>query len=170
MTRSRVLMNKVRDATWLLSLAALLLVAVVGCGKKEPPRPPASKIPAAIDDLTLHQRGQRAVDVDDLSDDNHRRTGAGPIFSRSSCGSSPARCPLPRSRSRTRPRMRPLRASSLQPPQRRRGRGSESTVPRSIAADGPAGSSPRKHTSVWCSRARIWKPRWWETASRFACL
>ena len=50
-------MNKVRDATWLLSLAALLLVAVVGCGKKEPPRPPASKIPAAIDDLTLQQRG-----------------------------------------------------------------------------------------------------------------
>ena len=50
-------MNKVREVTWLLSLAALLLVAVVGCGKKEPPRPPASKIPAAIDDLTLQQRG-----------------------------------------------------------------------------------------------------------------
>jgi hypothetical protein len=50
-------MNKVRDVTWLLSLAALLLVAAIGCGKKEPPRPPASKIPAAIDDLTLQQRG-----------------------------------------------------------------------------------------------------------------
>jgi hypothetical protein len=49
-------MNKVRDATWLLGLATLLLMAA-GCGKKEPPRPPASRIPAAIDDLTLQQRG-----------------------------------------------------------------------------------------------------------------
>ncbi|MGB3564076.1 MAG: hypothetical protein WBH85_18215 [Thermoanaerobaculia bacterium] len=57
MTRSRVLMNKARDATWLLGLATLLLVAAVGCGKKEPPKPPASRIPAAIDDLTLQQRG-----------------------------------------------------------------------------------------------------------------
>ena len=56
-TRSRLLMNKVRDFTWLLGLAALLIVAASGCGKKEPPRPPASRIPAPIDDLTLQQRG-----------------------------------------------------------------------------------------------------------------
>ncbi len=49
-------MNKVRNATWLLGLATLLLMAA-GCGKKEPPKPPASRIPAAIDDLTLQQRG-----------------------------------------------------------------------------------------------------------------
>ncbi len=55
-TTSRLLMNKVRDATWLLGLATLLLMAA-GCGKKEPPKPPASRIPAAIDDLTLQQRG-----------------------------------------------------------------------------------------------------------------
>jgi hypothetical protein len=56
MTTSRLLMNKARDATWLLGLATLLLMAA-GCGKKEPPKPPASRIPAAIDDLTLQQRG-----------------------------------------------------------------------------------------------------------------
>lgn len=50
-------MNKVRDAAWLLGLATLLLVAAAGCGKKGPPKPPASRLPAAIDDLTLHQRG-----------------------------------------------------------------------------------------------------------------
>ena len=43
-----------RLALWSLLLTSPLWLA---CGRKEPPRPPASKVPARITDLTVQQRG-----------------------------------------------------------------------------------------------------------------
>ena len=43
-------------------LLPLLVVAVMSaCGRKEPPKPPPSKIPAPISDLELQQRGQEVL-------------------------------------------------------------------------------------------------------------
>lgn len=40
----------------------LMIVALVAaCGRKEPPKPPPSKIPAPIDDLLVQQRGQEVI-------------------------------------------------------------------------------------------------------------
>lgn len=47
-----------RNLTALLVTVVLLAVA---CGRKEPPKPPPSKIPAPIIDLTVQQRGQEIL-------------------------------------------------------------------------------------------------------------
>ena len=45
------------------NLIALLVTAtlLLGCGRKEPPKPPPSKIPAPINNLTVQQRGQEIL-------------------------------------------------------------------------------------------------------------
>jgi hypothetical protein len=43
-----------RTVLWSLLLTSVLWLA---CGRKEPPRPPASRVPAKITDLTVQQRG-----------------------------------------------------------------------------------------------------------------
>ena len=44
-----------------LILALLVLALTAACGRKEPPKPPPSKVPAPITDLQVHQRGQDLI-------------------------------------------------------------------------------------------------------------
>ena len=47
-----------RPASWIVLWTFLLTSPLwLSCGRKEPPRPPASKVPAKIIDLTVQQRG-----------------------------------------------------------------------------------------------------------------
>lgn len=44
-----------------LAVLLLLLVLVPACGRKEPPQPPPSRIPAPISDLSIQQRGREIM-------------------------------------------------------------------------------------------------------------
>ncbi|MGB5398646.1 MAG: hypothetical protein WBO71_00385, partial [Thermoanaerobaculia bacterium] len=47
-----------RIVLWTFVLTSPIWLA---CGRKEPPRPPASKVPAKITDLTVQQRGMELL-------------------------------------------------------------------------------------------------------------
>ena len=44
-----------------LAIVLLLVVLAPACGRKEPPKPPPSRIPAPINDLSIQQRGQEIL-------------------------------------------------------------------------------------------------------------
>ena len=51
-----------RRSSWIVLWALLLASPLwLACGRKEPPRPPASKVPAKIMDLTVQQRGMELL-------------------------------------------------------------------------------------------------------------